>query len=513
MRLNIFSIPFAETDSCIKKLVSSGTTIIKDVDQSGWHGSFYYSSDPHPVPVVWGKTFADFFTDGVQPPRNLSFWGAFVFVKENRCLVVSYGKAHFYLRPFCDYDFGIEVAKRIANDADARLTAGRRFQGTKKKDIKSFTNNTRLDIESGESVDYIQAGIVDGLRHTFGMTGRFGASVMLAPDIDKAGIGAFLDKLEAELAKKARFPLPRTIALTEKDEIARVDELLLDELTMGLQTTDFTNNSFDLYGVDFVFGDEGSFSIKAPRKKAIEVDRLSVGDLKKYISENKIDRKDILKITVSHQPEDVPGFDKPLKETLDFIADGENIILSGGKWMHFNQDYLDFLDNFLRSIEVEETEEQFQEISDDEPTFNASAAVKAAGYEVADKNFKILRTKAKTPIEAWDLKKGSTVYAVKFATAQKLSYVCDQAMAVLELKRNHAGAKKLPDFDRYCLWLGYRSKTPLDDITKTGSIILKQKLETWARKAREVGVEPVIKISQKVRQEVVTVEGKEESAK
>ena len=181
--------------------------------------------------------------------------------------------------------------------------------------------------------------------------------------------------------------------------------------------------------------------------------------------------------------------------------------------MHFNQDYLDFLDDFLRSIEVEETEEQFQEISDDEPTFNASAAVEVAGYEVADKNFKILQTKTKTAIEAWDLKKGSTVYAVKFGTAQKLSYVCDQAMEVLELKRNNVGPKKLPDFDRYCLWLGYRSKTPLDDITKTGSIIFKQKLETWARKAREVGVEPAIKISRKVRKGVVTGEDGEESAK
>ncbi len=499
MRLNIFSIQPTEIEGCLAKLYSSGMTVIKEVDQSGWHGAFYYSREPHLVPVSWGKTFADFFDATVQAPRNLSYWGAFVFTKDERCFVLSYGKAHFYLRPYCDYDFGIEVAKRIADDTDARLTAGRRFQGSKKKDIKSFANNTRLDIESGESVDYIQAGIVDGLRPTFGKTGKFGASAMLAPDIDKADVGAFLDKLETELANAARFPLPRTMAITEKDEIARFDELLLDELTTGLQTTDFTHNSFDLYGVDFVFGDDGSFSIRAPRKKAIEVDHLSVGDLKSYIADNKIARKDILKITVSDHPDDAPGFDRPLKETLDFIADGENVILTGGKWLHFNQDYLDFLDDYLRGIEVEDTEEQFRTITDDEPTFNSSDAVRAAGYELADKDFAILKTKSKTPIEAWDLKKGSTVYAVKFATAQKLSYVCDQASAVLELKRNKAGTKKLPDFDRYCLWLGYRSKTPLNDITETGSIILKQKLEAWARKAREARIEPVIKISQKVK--------------
>ncbi len=499
MRLNIFSILPSERDGYLEKLASSGMTVIKDVNQSDWHGSFHYSGDPRGVPVTWGKDFADYFVNGVKAPRNLSFGGAFVFTKGERCLVLSYGKAHFQLRPYCNYDFGIEVAKRIANNADTRLTAGRRFQGTKKKDIKSFLNNTPLDIESGESVDYIQAGIIDELKSTFGQTGKFGASVMLTPNIDKTGIGAFLDAMEGELAKEARFPLPRTVAITEKDEIARFDRLLLDELESDLHATEFTHNSFDIYGVDFVFGNEGTYSIKAPKKKSLEVEFLSVGDLKNYIRENNIDRKDIVAIRVSYHSEDGPGFEKPLKETLDFIADSENVILSGGKWMHFNQDYLDFLDESLRAVEVEETEEQFRVISDDEPTFNKSEAVRDAGYEVADKNFEILRTNAKTPIEAWDLKKGTTVYAVKFATAQKLSYVCDQAIEVLELKRNNVGAKKLQDFTRYCLWLGYRSKTPLGEITDSGSIILKQKLEAFIRKAREVGVEPAIKISQKVK--------------
>jgi hypothetical protein len=45
-----------------------------------------------------------------------------------------------------------------------------------------------------------------------------------------------------------------------------------------------------------------------------------------------------------------------------------------------------------------------------------------------------------------------------------------------------------------CGW-DYRGKRQLNDITDTGSIILKQKIEIWARKARELGIEPVLKIS------------------
>lgn len=124
--------------------------------------------------------------------------------------------------------------------------------------------------------------------------------------------------------------------------------------------------------------------------------------------------------------------------------------------------------------------------------------MQAAGYEIADKYFSIFRTRSSTPIEAWDLKKGSCVYAVKFGTAQKLGYVCDQATGVLELLRNKAGVNQIPDFKQYCLWLGYRGKNYLDTITSSGSIILKQKIETWARKARELGIEPILKISQRV---------------
>lgn len=190
-----------------------------------------------------------------------------------------------------------------------------------------------------------------------------------------------------------------------------------------------------------------------PGKPKRERDHLSVGDLKIYISDNNIERKDILRIKIRHNAEDAIGFNRPLKETLDFIGDEDKVLLTGGKWMRFNQDYLNFLDDFLRSIEVEETEPQFLQIFDDEPDFNSSSALKNAGYESADKNFKILETKSPTPIEAWDLRKDSTVYAVKFGTPQKLNYVCDQATTVLELIRNKAGVRKVPNFQRYCLWL------------------------------------------------------------
>jgi uncharacterized protein (TIGR04141 family) len=503
MRVNIFSVPSGEVEALRSKLAVSGMEIIHSVTQDGWKGSFYYSTSPLASKVSWAKTFEPYFNEHAVPVSRNPY-AAFVFSKGDRCYVLSFGKSHFYIRPYCDYDFGIELAKRIANEADTRQTSSRRFQDRNKKNIKSYVNNSRLDVQSGESVDYIQAAIVEPSRVAFGKSGKFGTSAMLTPDIIPSELGSFLSQLEVEMARPARFALPRTTIINEPDEVAKLDELLLKELTAKIGTSEFAHNSYDLFGVDFVFTNDGKFTVTCPGEPSLELDDLSMADLKRYIADNKIAREDILRIKIKHEPEGAPSYVKPLKEAIDFIADGENVLLTSGRWMRFNQDYLDFLDDYLRTITVEQLEPEFLAVAVDEPTFNLSPEVAAAGYVVADKDFSIFKTRRSTPIEAWDLQRGDCVYAVKFGTPQKLGYVCDQATAVLELLRNRAEVKQVPSFRQYCLWLGYRAQKPLADITGSGSIILKQKIETWARKSRDLGIEPVLKISRKLKPGVET---------
>ncbi|MGO4257599.1 DUF6119 family protein [Marmoricola sp. RAF53] len=497
MKLNIFKISTGEVDLLRAKLVSANMQVIKETDQSGWHGEFYFSDKPHPSPIPWVKTYHAYFPEGADP-KNFNHFAVYLFVKEGSAFALSYGKAHFYIRPFCDYDFGIELAKRIADDEDIRQTSGKRFAGKRTKDIKSFSSNSPLIIESGESIDYIQASVIKAKQETFGKTGKFGTSAQITPKVDPPDLGQFLNKLEAELAEAPRFPLPRTLVVIEPAEVERFDELLLDELTAPVGTSDFTNNTFDLYGVDFVFPSEGAFTLKCGRSNKQQLEQLTMADFKQYIEDHKIPRDDILKIKITHEPEDSNSYTNSIKECVDFLADSDRVVLSGGKWMHFNQDYLDFLDDAIREIEVEEIEEEFKVITLTEPTFNISAEVTAAGFEVADKNFEIFTTRRSTPVEAWDLRRDTTVYAVKFGDAQKLNYVCAQALNVLELLRNKSETKEVPNFDRYCLWFGYRVKNLPDSMADSGSIILKQQIEAWARRATELGITPVIRMSQKI---------------
>ena len=71
-------------------------------------------------------------------------------------------------------------------------------------------------------------------------------------------------------------------------------------------------------------------------------------------------------------------------------------------------------------------------------------------------------------------------------------------MNVLELFHNRAAVKQVPSFERYCLWFGYRAKKVPASLADSGSIILKQKVDAWARRCEELGITPILKLSRKV---------------
>lgn len=503
MRLNIFRIPTDQVNSLRKTLAEKGLSSTRELGQDGWLGDFLFCPDPAPGVIPWVKTFSEYL--GSDKYYNRSYFGAIVVQRGDSTYAITFGKTHFFVRPHCDYDFGIELAKRIANEDDIAQTAARRYQGKQKKDIRSFGGRARLNVPPGNSIDFLQGKVISGKVDPFGTSGKFGTSCLITPDVAPHEIGSLLSKIDDELGGEARFKLPRTLVLSDEDEIARYDEKLIDELMSPVGTSDIATDTFDLFGVDFVFSSSGAFSLKCGHYKAVNVDRLTMKEVKEYIADKEIPRDKVLALKITHHREDDPDFTQTIKEAVDFICDEDRVVLRGGKWLKFNEDYLEALDNAIRRIAVEETEDDLVETSLTEGEFNESLS--AHGYEVADKNFDILKTAGKASSEAWDLQKDDTVYAVKFGTPQKLNYVVDQASSVLELIHNRAHLHDLPPFRRYCLWLGYRAKRRPESLADSGSIILKQKVEAWARQCEEVGFTPVLKLSRKLHETYDATDG------
>jgi uncharacterized protein (TIGR04141 family) len=494
MKLNIFKIPKDNVADLKTKFNFLNLKNIHSKTQSGWNASFYFSKDAQPSEISWVAEYQEFF-DG-EKPENTLYFAVYLWENNKYCFGISYGKSHFYLRQYCDHDFGIEIAKRIANQKDIRQKSSKKFAGRKKKEIKSYTKNSKLDIESGESIDYLQSSIEKEKQPTFGKSAKFGSSVNLNPEIDKDEIGDFLNDIIKAYESKEVFKLPRTLIIDGQPATIAYENTLINELTKSVdENADFTTSGHDLIGVDFIFSGQEKYIFMFGNETSEEFDEISIQTLNNFISDNSIPKERILEIRVQVTREGLAKpFSKTLKESLDYSVPNENVILSQGKWMQFNEDYVTQLNEYIDTIDIEETENDLIEIKGSEDDFNKS--LEKYGYENADKDFSKIKIDSGVLIEAWDSKKGDTVYAVKFGSTQKLGYVCDQANATLEIIAKKANVKKLDNnFKNYCLWIGVKTKNIPEKISAIKSIIFKQKIESWARKCSEFGIIPKIKIS------------------
>lgn len=498
MKLNVFKIPKDRMRDLKDKFKtpSLGLKIINSQTIGKYQADFYFSKDVKNIPIPWVDTYAEFFDD--PKPANKVYFGCYLWESDKFCFALSYGKCHFYLRQFCDNEFGTHIAKRIANEKDIRQKSSKKFAGKKKKEIRSYTKNSQLDIESGESVDYLQASIIKDQVINFGKSGKFGSSVLLSKDMEKDKLSDFFKDLVSAIDLPENFPLPRTTIIDNTAQSKKYEEDLINKIITDSGETDFTSNSHDLFGVDFVFSGHEKYKFSHRGNESSNLDELSIGALRQYIKEQSIPKEEVTAIRVIVEKEDIKSHTQQIKDSLDYIVDGQNVILSQGRWMEFNEDYLTQLNEYIDSIDLEKVENDLVEITGIEGDFNTS--LKKYGYDVADKDFSKIKIKSGTPVEAWDARKGDTVYALKFGTTQKLGYVCDQASNTLELINKKANTKKLDkDFKNYCIWLGMDNKNIPKKISQINSIILKQKIESWARKCLEFGITPKIKISKHVK--------------
>lgn len=495
MKLNIFSVPPDKVVALKEKLEAVKMEVINSSEIDGWTTTFFFSKTPDPVEIPWVKTYSAIFSED-EKPTNKIHYGAYIWEKDGVCYGLSFGKSHFYLRQFANSDFGLQMATRIANKEDVTQKAARKFAGKKKREVRSYTKETPIDIESGESVDYIQSSIIQEYQDRFGKSGKFGTSLLLTLDIDPTEISQRLNALHIVSLEEAKFKLPKIEIIKDPERTATYDARLIERIKSIDPNANFNDESHYIVGIDFIFPSNQRYALKFKRQESEELESLDITTLKAFIDEHSISDEEILEIRVKVMQDDARPYSKTLKQSLEFTLDEERVMLADGEWKEFNEDYLTQLHTYIDGVITIDTsfEDQLKEISTDEPTFNSDT--QQYGYTLADTDFSIIDLPGHT-VEAWDLKKEKTAFAVKFGTPQKLGYVCDQAINTLEIMRNAPEYRTALDFDEYCLWLGMTRTTIPQKLSEIASIIFKQKLETWARKCREMGITPAVRLSKK----------------
>lgn len=494
MKINLFSIPLDNVDGLEEKLEAAGMTSVHSATVDEWEAEFFFSKDPEPVDIPWVDEFKKELSLLEPKPRNTLYFGAYIWQSNEACFALSFGKAHFYLREFCDSDFGLNMARRIGIRGDVRQKAARRYASRRKRGISSYQRDTGLDLESGESIDFLQTGTSNSIL--WGVSGRFGSSMLVAPDVQPGAIPDFLRRTLSELAKEPLFDLPRTEKVVAKESIEQFDRQLVQEI-LG-DSIDFEQSSHQLIGVDFVFGGQEHYCFKKRRAESPIYSDLSVEGLRKFISTFNIRPDDVLDIKVKTFREDSTSHSVDLKKSLDFSIEHEKVFLQNGQWVRFNEIYIDWLNRSVDDIEIDDSfDTDLRVIDAIEDDFNKEMA-RERGYELADKNLNLVKVEGHK-VEAWDLRKGDTAYAVKFGTTKDLNYVCDQAVNLLELFRNDPAIRENLGIDTYCLWLGFELAKAPSRLSTLGSIIFKQKLDEWARKCRELGIKPQVRISRRLK--------------
>ena len=110
MKANIFKIPLYNVAALEEKLSSVEMLLIDTSDSDGWNLKFYLSNNPEIVDIPWAKDFEDILHG--REVTNKVYFGTYLCQKGASIFAVSYGKSHFYIRNFCDADFGLDMAKK-----------------------------------------------------------------------------------------------------------------------------------------------------------------------------------------------------------------------------------------------------------------------------------------------------------------------------------------------------------------------------------------------------------------
>lgn len=494
MKLNIFSIPMDKFRALKAKLEATGMRCIYNENYGSWNSEFYFSESPEPTPIPWAPDLEDELAEIEPMPMNTTYFGAYLWQSGERCFAISFGKTFLYLRDYCDHDFGLSMACRIVNRKDIRQKSTRRYAGRKKREIRSYQRNSELDVESGESVELLQGATIDAAK--WGKVAKFGSSMLITLPISASGIPQLLSDMVEELANPPKFELPITLVIADEIEQRRFDETLVSSI-LGEEVT-FETNAHQLIGVDFIFPGSETYLLKHLRCRSEPLDHVTVEELRKFVMEQSIPRRNVLQIKVQVKRDDSKGYTQPLKETLDFSIEPEKVFLQNGHWVRFNEDYLNWLNSAVDRIPIDPTlEGELRKLDSSvtEPSFNKHLS-DHWGYEYTDKDFSILKF-AGHPVEACDLIKDGTLYAVKFGKAQDLSYVCSQASGAVDILLNEPARGADLDFKTYCIWLVLKRSTEIQHLSDIKSMILKQRLDDWARRCRNAGILPALRISYK----------------
>ena len=487
-------------------------TYNEDID--GYQHIFFFSEKPIDAQIEWIQLYSSFI-DLDNIPSNKSYFAILLIrAPSGNEYAISLGKAHFYLKSFCIYDFGLQLAERIFQKS--KMKQAKHFSSRRSKTITSYSRSNELSYESGESIGLVKGSTIDA--ETWGKSVTFGQSVKLSIDHLPEELFLILDEIENAMQLPQRLHLPRAQIVKDKLEIRRLDSLLCKKLQnndLSIDIDEFTVNS-----VFFTFTDEyDGFGLQIKTKynnldfveKALKEDSISreaVGQFLSNIGEKGIQSVDhIDKVKVALWKDGKRRYTQPIKELIEFVTD-DWYCLIGGKWMKFSQDYVKYLKDQVDNIQINrDTPVVLNKYTKEQCNSGLQSDVEQTLIDLiaTEKCYTILHNERSEEkgvegfnVEIADMRSEDCLYFVKMGTAQKLIYVINQSLTTVSLIQNKRidGDLSVQGVNTICLWLIFDDrKSDISKLSEISSITFLIAMSDWIQAVRDAGYIPAVNIS------------------
>ena len=501
----------AKESSLLEKLEAVGLSRSGQKTIDNFNLSLYLSQEPEAIDIWWTDLYQDYLGTN-EKPKNKAYFAVFLISNSSLLYAVSMGKSHFYLKDFCDGDFGINLAERIADQKHLKLKNSKLFGGKKSKTIISYQENSEFEYDSGESIHYVKARPTD--IEQWGEVASFGNSVQLHLEKTPDDLPELVKSIEEELQKEPKIILPRATAISDEVKIAELDQKLAQEI-LSSTNAELQPSEATVSGVDFVFLDKNQFRFIYDRQRHDVAGELNLSSLQEFVNQQNINLSTNLnEIKVKVSDEHNKGYTKPLKYFLDYVDDERHFLLDG-KWHIFNQNYIEFLQKQIdERITLENPNINFSDsaftqwrnnLSENDRTSHGYAEYyfntlrENDGYKNFDRQIESLQ---QYKIEKFDLYKDDTAYFVKIGTPQKLGYVIDQAVATIKILQSQTSTIQIDGQDikpkNICLWIILERQSAITKISEIKSLIFMMKLAEWQRQCSNIGYTPIVRIGYRI---------------
>ena len=453
--------------------------------------------------------------------------------KDDTAYAVTFGSSYFIVDKYCDRHFAFNFARKIEYK-EIKTTALTAPNSQRNKIINTYINYNNLEFDSGESFTKVKAKLlIDETFKLYKETIEIGNSIKFTLNEDSLdNIAELIIYIENILkVKEDKYKIPVFSKVTDSDLIDVLDTRLKEEVLNNINNINISE--IDIIGATEIFNhNDTSFKASFGRYSK-EISELSIDQLRQFSNDNRFNlNENMLEIKIVSYNNGAPVRTDKIKNLIDYTDDEERCILLNGQWYHFNDDYLSYLADSIKEIDVvynpdynfckalhheflnlkyfdekdrneynEKTESQIRDkIKKKYYAERYYNIMLAENYEF--ENYDRVESRIGTAnIELMDLYKDNTIFAVKIGSSSgKLCYVVDQSIQALKAYKHNLIEEK-PPLRSVAIWIVLDRVNRLDlvdgkpDINQLDMLILKNKIDSWKKEVRVLGYKPVIYVN------------------